>query len=61
MAKYRSHSMEFKRQVAQEFLSGETLHGLGCCSIALPPAPVQQALRRLEASVNDINPIVLKC
>jgi transposase len=28
MAKYRSHSMEFKRQVAQEYLSGETLHGL---------------------------------
>ena len=24
----RSHSVEFKRQVAQEFLSGETLHGL---------------------------------
>ena len=28
MAKYRSHSIEFKRQVAQEYLSGETLHGL---------------------------------
>ena len=28
MAKHRSHSVEFKRQVAQEFLSGETLHGL---------------------------------
>lgn len=28
MAKYRSHSMEFKRQVAQEYLAGETLHGL---------------------------------
>jgi transposase-like protein len=28
MAKYRSHSVEFKRQVAQEFLGGETLHGL---------------------------------
>jgi transposase-like protein len=28
MAKYRSHSIEFKRQVAQEFLAGETLHGL---------------------------------
>ena len=28
MAKYRSHSVEFKRQVAQEFLAGETLHGL---------------------------------
>ena len=26
MAKHRTHSIEFKRQVAQEFLSGETLH-----------------------------------
>jgi transposase-like protein len=28
MATHRSHSVEFKRQVAQEFLAGETLHGL---------------------------------
>lgn len=28
MAKHRTHSLEFKRQVAQEFLGGETLHGL---------------------------------
>ena len=28
MAKHRSHSIEFKRQVAQEFLGGETLYGL---------------------------------
>ena len=28
MAKHRSHSVAFKRQVAQEFLGGETLHGL---------------------------------
>ena len=28
MAKHRSHSIEFKRQVAQEYLAGETLHGL---------------------------------
>ena len=28
MAKHRSHSIEFKRQIAQEFISGETLHGL---------------------------------
>ena len=28
MPKNRTHSVEFKRQVAQEFLSGETLHGL---------------------------------
>jgi len=27
MAKHRSHSVEFKRQVAQEFIAG-TLHGL---------------------------------
>lgn len=28
MARHRSHSVAFKRQVAQEFLAGETLHGL---------------------------------
>jgi hypothetical protein len=28
MAKQRSHSIEFKRQVAQEFVAGETLYGL---------------------------------
>jgi transposase-like protein len=28
MARYRTHSIEFKRQVAQEYLCGETLHGL---------------------------------
>ena len=28
MRKHRTHSIEFKRQVAQEFLAGETLHGL---------------------------------
>ena len=28
MAKHRTCSIEFKRQVAQEFLAGESLHGL---------------------------------
>ena len=28
MARHRSHSVAFKRQVAQEFLAGDTLHGL---------------------------------
>ena len=28
MAKHRSHNIEFKRQVVQEYLGGETLHGL---------------------------------
>jgi transposase-like protein len=28
MARHRSHSIEFKRQAAQEFIAGETLHGL---------------------------------
>jgi transposase len=28
MAKHRTYSIEFKRQVAQKFLAGETLHGL---------------------------------
>ena len=28
LARHRSHNVAFKRQVAQEYLSGETLHGL---------------------------------
>ncbi len=28
MARHRTHSIAFKRQVVQEFLGGETLHGL---------------------------------
>jgi transposase-like protein len=28
MARHRTHSTNFKRQVVQEYLSGETLHGL---------------------------------
>ena len=28
MARHRSHSVAFKRQVAGEFIAGETLHGL---------------------------------
>lgn len=28
MAQHRTHSTEFKRQVAQEYLAGETLHAL---------------------------------
>ena len=28
MRKHRAHSVAFKRQVAQEFVGGETLHGL---------------------------------
>ena len=28
MAKHRTHSTEFKHQVAQEYLAGETLHAL---------------------------------
>src|SRR5215470_14747679 len=29
MAKHRTHSIEFKRQVVQDYLGGETLYGLG--------------------------------
>jgi transposase len=28
MAKHRSHSIQFKRQVARKFIAGETLHAL---------------------------------
>ena len=28
MAKHKTYAVEFKRQIAQEYLAGETLHGL---------------------------------
>lgn len=28
MVRHRSHSVEFKREVAQDYLAGETLHTL---------------------------------
>jgi transposase len=28
MARHRTHSIEFKRQVAHDYMAGETLHGL---------------------------------
>jgi transposase len=28
MARHRSHTLDFKRQVAQDYIAGETLHGL---------------------------------
>ena len=28
MAKHRTHSIEFKRQISQDFIAGETLHAL---------------------------------
>jgi len=29
MAKHRNHSIAFERQVAQEFIAGEVVHGFG--------------------------------
>ena len=51
MAKHRTHSIEFKRQVAQEFLAGETLHGPAkrhdvCRNLIRVAVIVQETLRR---------------
>lgn len=29
MVRHRTHNIEFKRQIVQEYLAGETLHSLG--------------------------------
>jgi hypothetical protein len=34
MAKHRSHSVAFKRQVAEEFIAGEALHALSNATIS---------------------------
>ncbi len=43
MARHRSYSIEFKRQVAQEFLGGETLYGLARAA-AVPSGSAQAAM-----------------
>jgi transposase len=52
MAKHRTHSLEFKRQVAQEFLAGETLHGLAK-RYALSRNLIRIWVQRLEAGALD--------
>jgi hypothetical protein len=37
MAKHRSYSIEFKRQIAQAYVSGETLHGLAIAPLSDDP------------------------
>lgn len=39
MPKYRSHSIQFRGQVAQEYLPGETLHGLAKRTMLPEPDP----------------------
>jgi hypothetical protein len=52
MPRHRSHSIEFKRQVAQEFIAGETLHGLaagfGGSARAFPNGIILNALREIK-------------
>src|SRR3981081_4436197 len=48
MARHRSHSIEFKRQVAQEFIAGDTLHGL-----AAPRNLVRVWVMKFEAGAFD--------
>jgi len=52
MAKHRTHSLEFKRQAAQEFLAGETLHGLAK-RYALSRNLIRTWVQRLEAGALD--------
>ncbi|WP_280113773.1 hypothetical protein [Aliihoeflea sp. 2WW] len=42
MAKHRTHSIKFKRQVSQEYLEGETLHAVSKCQDSLPVSMIPQ-------------------
>ena len=53
MAKHRRHSIEFKRQVAQEFLAGETLHGLCQAPRHLPESDPGSGVHMYEAGDFD--------
>ena len=52
MAKHRSHSIEFKRQVAEEFIAGETLHGLARVTLASMNIPQMDQLATYRRSRN---------
>lgn len=52
MARHRTHSIEFKRQVAQDYLAGETLHSLALRH-DLSRNLVQIWIQKFEASAFD--------
>jgi transposase len=52
MAQHRRHSLEFKRQVAQAFIAGETLHGLAKRH-DLAPNLIRIWVRKYEESALD--------
>ena len=52
MARHRSHSIEFKRQVAQDFVAGETLHALSK-RYDISRTLIRVWIRRLEAGTLD--------
>ena len=52
MAKHRTHSIEFKRQVAQDFIAGETLHSLAKHH-DISRNLIQIWVRKLEAGAFD--------
>jgi transposase len=54
MAKHRSHSIQFKRQFAQPFIAGETLHAPASRHDASRnPIPFPFRVRKFEAGAFD--------
>jgi transposase len=53
MARHRSHSIEFKRRVAQEFMAGETLHALAKRH-DVSRTLIRVWVKRLEAGALDV-------
>ena len=62
MARYRSYSIKFKRQVAQEFLGGESLNGLArrhnVCAPLRTPCGSRPAHRRGQRPAVEIRDAV---
>ena len=52
MAKHRTHSIAFKRQVVQEYLAGKTLHGMARRH-NLSRNPIRIRVDRYEAGAFD--------
>ena len=60
MPKHRSYAIEFKRQVAQEYLAGDTLHGLAKRH-AISRNLVRIWVAKYEAGSFDSAPNVCRC